>query len=76
VPGDPLGGVTALGDLLVVPLVDGHVLGLDREDGRVVWRATLPGGTNGQPAAAGSLVVFPVGQADPPRLVAYRVERR
>jgi alcohol dehydrogenase (cytochrome c) len=76
VPGDPLGGVTVLGDLLVVPLVDGHVLGLDRGDGRIVWRATLPGGTNGQPAAAGRFVVFPVGQADPPRLVAYRVERR
>ncbi len=73
VPGDPLGGVTVVNDLLLVPLTDGRLLGLDRASGRIVWRHELPGGTTGQPAVSGDLVVFPVGQAEPARLVAYRV---
>lgn len=73
VQGDPLGGVTVVGDLLLVPLLEGDLLGLVRDTGRVVWRSKLPGGTNGQPAVTGDLVIVPVGNADPPRLVAYRV---
>jgi alcohol dehydrogenase (cytochrome c) len=72
VPGDPTGGVTAVNDLLIVPLADGHLLGLRRSNGAIVWRAELPAGTTGQPAVSGDLVIFPVGQASPPRLVAYR----
>jgi alcohol dehydrogenase (cytochrome c) len=75
VAGDPLGGVTVVGDLLLVPLADGTLLGLDRATGKVVWHDKLPGGTNGQPAVSGDLAIFPVGSADPPQLVAYRVHR-
>ena len=39
-PGDPLGGVTVVGDLLLVPLLQGDLLGLDRETGR--QKAVLP----------------------------------
>ena len=41
--------------------------------GAEVWRHTAPGGINGWPAVAGDLIVWPVGTANPPRLLALRL---
>lgn len=73
VPGDPLGGVAVVNDLLFTALLDGTVLALDRDDGAIVWRTTAPGGINGWMTAADDLLVVPAGNATPPRLVAYRL---
>jgi outer membrane protein assembly factor BamB len=73
VPGDPLGAMTVVNDLLFTALFDGTVLALDRESGTIVWQTTAPGRINGWMAVAGDTIVVPVGIADPPRLVAYRL---
>ena len=71
VDGDPLGGVAVVNDLVLTATLDGTIVGLDRERGRPAFRAEAPGGINGWMSVAGDLVVVPVGNADPPRLVAY-----
>lgn len=73
VPGDPMGAATVVNDLVLTSLLDGQILALDRATGTIVWRTTAPGGINGWMAAAGDLLVVPVGNAEPPRLVAYRL---
>jgi outer membrane protein assembly factor BamB len=73
VPGDPLGGVTVVNDLVLTTLLAGELVALDRDTGDIVHTVELPGGTNGWMSVAGDTVVVPVGQADPPRLVAYRL---
>jgi outer membrane protein assembly factor BamB len=75
VPGDPLGGVTVVNDLVFTALLDGEVVALDRTSGDIVWQHDAPGGINGWMAAAGDALVVPVGNANPPRIVAYRVSR-
>ena len=76
VPGDPLGGATVVTDLVFTATVQGTILAYDRASGRLVWKQTAPGGINSWMAAAGDELVVPVGSANPPRLVAYRVPRR
>lgn len=73
VPGDPMGGATVVNDLVLTALLDGTIVAIDRDTGTTVWRTTAPGGINGWMAVAGDLLVVPVGNAKPPRLVAYRV---
>ncbi len=73
VPGDPLGGVLVLNDMVVTATLDGRLVALDRSDGETVWQKEAPGGLNGWMSAAGDLLVVPVGNADPPQLVAYRL---
>lgn len=73
VPGDPLGGVAVVNDLVLTTVIAGEVIALDRATGEIVHQISLPGGTNGWMSIAGDLVVVPVGQASPPRLVAYRL---
>ena len=73
VPGDPLGAVAVVNDVLFTTLLSGEVVALDRSTGEIIDQWTLPGGTNGWMSVAGDLVVVPVGQAAPPRLVAYRL---
>jgi outer membrane protein assembly factor BamB len=73
VPGDPMGAATVVNDLVLTALLDGQILALDRDTGEIVWRTTAPGGINGWMAVAGDLLVVPVGSAQPPRLVAYRL---
>ena len=75
VPGDPLGGVTVVNDLVFTALLGGKVVALDRSSGDIVWQRDAPGGINGWMAASGDELVVPVGSANPPRLVAYRVSR-
>jgi glucose dehydrogenase len=73
VPGDPMGAATVVNDLVLTALLDGTIVALDRSDGAIVWRTSAPGGVNGWMAVAGDLLVVPVGNAEPPRLVAYRL---
>jgi hypothetical protein len=40
-----------------------------------VWEHDAPGGINGWMSAADDLLVVPVGNAQPPRVVAYRAPR-
>ena len=65
---------TVVNDLVFTALLDGQIVALDRATGthRVAHRRA-PGGINGWMAVAGDLLVVPVGNADPPRLVAYRL---
>ena len=73
VPGDPLGGVTVVNDLVLTTVVQGQLVALDRASGKIVWTTDLGGGTNGWPAVAGDLLLVPVGNGNPPQLVAYKL---
>jgi outer membrane protein assembly factor BamB len=73
VPGDPLGGVTVVNDLVLTALLDGRLVALSRADGEIVWIEDTGGGINGWMSVAGDLLVVPVGNAQPPQLVAYRL---
>jgi PQQ-like domain len=70
VAGDPLGGTAVVGDLVVTTLLDGTLVALARDGGEVVWTGALGGGTNGWLAALDDRLVVPVGNGDPPSLVA------
>jgi glucose dehydrogenase len=74
VDGDPLGGATAVNDLVLTATFQGKILALDRATGAVVRAIDPPAGINAWPAVAGDMIVWPVGLANPPRLVAYRVK--
>jgi outer membrane protein assembly factor BamB len=71
VDGDPLGGATVVGDLVLTATYQGQIYALAREDGRIVRRIEAPGGINGWPAIAEDRILWPVGMASPPSLVAY-----
>ena len=70
VPGDPLGGATVVGDLVMTALLDGTVLALDRRTGEIVRSWAAGGGINGWMAALDDVVLVPVGTSRPPALVA------
>ncbi len=72
VPGDPLGGALVVGDLVLTATAEGEIVALDRGSGAVVRTLRAPGGVNGWPAATDDTIVWPVGQAEPAALVAYR----
>jgi glucose dehydrogenase len=69
VPGDPLGGVAVVNDLLFTATLQGQVLALDREGGEVVWTFDAPGGINGWMSVVGDHLYVPVGNAAPPALL-------
>jgi glucose dehydrogenase len=73
VPGDPLGGATVVNDLVLATTLQGKMVALDRSSGAIVWSTDLGGGTNGWPSVAGDLVIVPVGNGNPPQLVAYKL---
>ncbi len=73
VPGDPLGGVTVVDDLVLTATLQGTIVALDRDRGDVVWQETASGGINGWMSAAEGLLVVPVGNAQPAQVVAYRL---
>ncbi len=73
-PGDALGAVTVVNDLLLTSTLDGTLLAYDRTTGAEVWR-DKPGGTvNGSPAVVGDTVVWPISGGDVSRLVALRLD--
>ena len=73
IDGDPLGGATVAGDLVFTGTQTGLLLAFDRDTGEEVWRKQAPGGLNGWPAVVGDTLLWPIGSADPPQLVAYRL---
>jgi len=73
VPGDPLGAMTVVNDLVFTALFDGQVVALARTTGKVVWSTKTAGAINGWMAAAGDELIVPVGGANPAAIVAYRV---
>lgn len=73
IDGDPLGGTTVAGDLVFTGTQTGLLLAFDRATGEEVWRKQAPGGLNGWPAVVGDTLLWPVGSAKPPQLVAYRL---
>lgn len=76
VPGDPLGGTTVVGDLVMTALVDGTVLALNRASGEIVRTWALGGGVNGWMAVLGDVMLVPVGMLRPPELVALGLPAR
>ena len=70
VPGDPLGGATVVGDLVLTALLDGTVLALTRDTGEIVRSWSTGGKINGWMAVAGGMMLVPVGASRPPVLVA------
>ncbi len=73
IAGDPLGAALVMGDLVFVGTYQGHIYALDRTRGSIVRTIDAPGGINGFPAATRDTIVWPIGMADPPVVVAYRV---
>jgi glucose dehydrogenase len=74
VPGDPLGGATVVNDLVFTALLDGTVVALDRSTGKVVWKYKTAGGINGWMSVVGDSIYIPVGQANPPQILALRLK--
>jgi outer membrane protein assembly factor BamB len=74
-PGDALGGVTVVNDLLLTSTYQGQLLAYDRATGREVWRHDAGGFVNGWPAVAGDTVVWPVSGGLVSRLLAFRLPR-
>jgi glucose dehydrogenase len=73
IDGDPLGGTLVMADLVFVGTYQGRIHALDRETGEIVHSFDAPGGINGWAAATKDTILWPVGMAEPPALVAYRV---
>jgi glucose dehydrogenase len=73
VPGDPLGGATVVGDLVLTVLLDGTLVALRRDSGEIVETSAGDGGVNGWMAVVDDVLVIPVGMSDPPSLVALTV---
>jgi outer membrane protein assembly factor BamB len=67
------GGATVVNDLVFTSTYDGIIYALAREDGAIVWSLAIPGGINAWPSVAGDTILFPVGIASPPMLVALRL---
>ena len=74
VPGDPLGGATVVNDLVFTALLDGTVVALNRDTGKIVWKYKTAGGINGWMSVVGDSIYIPVGQANPPQILALRLK--
>jgi outer membrane protein assembly factor BamB len=73
VPGDPLGGAAVVNDLVFTALLDGTVVALQRDNGKIVWKHKTDGGINGWLSAVDDTLYVPVGQSNPPAIVALRL---
>jgi outer membrane protein assembly factor BamB len=73
IEGDPLGGALVMADLVFVGTYQGKIYALDRSTGSVVRTIDAPGGINAWPAATKDTIVWPIGMAKPPAVVALRV---
>ena len=73
VPGDPLGAVAVVNDLVFTALLDGTVVAIDRSSGEIVHQFSAPGGINGWMSVVDDTIYLPVGQASPPQIIAYSV---
>jgi outer membrane protein assembly factor BamB len=75
VPGDPLGGTAVVGDLVVTALLDGTLVALRRDGGDIAWTGEAGGGVNGWLAALDDRLIVPVGNGDPPLVLALGLRR-
>jgi outer membrane protein assembly factor BamB len=57
-------------DLVFTGLQDGTLLALSTEDGRIVWTYRAEGVVNAWPAVVGDQLLWPLGGAKPPALLA------
>ena len=73
-PGDPLGGVLVVNDLLFTSTMDGTLYALDRHDGKVVWTYRAPDGSNTWPSFARGAIYWPVGAGPNPALLAFALD--
>jgi outer membrane protein assembly factor BamB len=73
----PFGAATISNDLVSTTLYDGRVVAYSTADGKQVWSATLPAGTNSPIAIAGDRLVtaagFPQGPNQKPALVVFQL---
>ena len=65
-----------LGDLVLTGTFQGQIVALNRTTGAIVRTFAAPGGINGWPAATRDTIVWPIGMATPPALVAFRLAAR
>jgi len=72
-PGDALGGVTVVNDLLLTSTYQGQLLAYDRASGAEVWRHDAGGFVNGWPAVAGDMIVWPISGGEQSRLLGFRL---
>ena len=72
-PGDGLGGVTVVSDLLLTSTYGGLLLAYDRETGDEVWRLDVERQVNGWPAVVGDTIVWPISGGEVSQLVALRL---
>ena len=75
---DVLGGMTVVNDLLFTSAFFGELLALNRHTGKVVWRHQAQGATNGWPAVAGDMIIYPIGLVEKPgvpHLLALRLKQ-
>jgi len=73
VPNDPLGGTTVVNDLVLTATLDGVVIALRRDTGKIVWTHKAAGGINGWLTASGDTLYVPVGNTKAPNLLALRL---
>jgi hypothetical protein len=73
-PGDSLGGVTVVNDLLLTSTYGGTLLAYDRATGAEVWRHHLGQAVNGSPAVVGDTIVWPVSGGPESYLLALRLD--
>jgi alcohol dehydrogenase (cytochrome c) len=75
--GPPFGATEAVNDIVLATTFKGELLAFDAADGRELWGAQLPDGTNAGLTAAGNTLLVPAGLAlarhDVPRLIALRL---
>lgn len=73
-PGDSLGGVTVVNDLLLTSTFDGTLLAYDRSTGAEVWRYDAGGMVNGWPSVVGDTIVWPISGGKVSHLLALRLD--
>ena len=75
---DVFGGMTVVNDLLFTSSFFGELWALNRHTGEVVWHYQANGATNGWPAVAGDMIIYPIGLPEEPQvpyLLALRLPR-
>jgi outer membrane protein assembly factor BamB len=60
-PAPAYGSLLVVNDLLLTSDANGRVYALARDDGRELWHYDAPGGINAPLAAAGDMLLVPVG---------------
>ena len=67
------GGATVVNDPVFTATFDRTIYAFDRGTENEKWRYQASGGINAWPAVAGNTIIFPIGQRNPPQLIAFRI---